>query len=251
MPSANERASGASDETVREALQQSPLSDQKKVETSNAGVVQAMLPQPRLIASASLPTSMVVHPTKHPDDSGKVLDRRFPGELEESFDHALSRIIQSSQTGKASLTGKGILFGPARLNSRRTVAFNGFRRGSHDDKLERDRRYGTVYTVIEEPNGYLVRLEMPRQIPASALKTLWDQPREMPDYIYTIALEKNALTIRAGVPDETLRRLAYISTSFPADFLTRIEFRVPVQTFVHRMREKMLEIIVFKAANSS
>jgi hypothetical protein len=38
-----------------------------------------------------------------------------------------------------------------------------------------------------------------------------------------------------------------VSSSFPADFTTRIEFGEPVGAFKHRMRDKVLEVIVLKA----
>ncbi len=250
MLSANKIVS-TPEKTVSDSVQQqAPVSDKGIVETDTIGASQTAEAQSRLAAAASLPSSMVVRPPNASKDSTNASDQRFSGELEMSFDHALTCIIRLSQTDKTSSAGKKTWFGRAGSKMRRTVAFDGFRHGSHDDKLERDRRYGTVYTVTEEQNAYFVRLEMPRQIPASALRTLWAQQREMPDYRYSIALEKNALTIKGGLPDETLRRLAYVSTSFPADFLTRIEFRLPVEGFVHRMREKMLEIIVFKAGST-
>lgn len=136
--------------------------------------------------------------------------------------------------------------GPKMRKSRRAVAFDGFRSSLHDDKIERDRRYGTVYTVIEHANGYLVRLEMPRRIPSSSLKRLWNLPDEMPDYDYNITLGDAVLSINASVRGEALRRLSYISSAFPADFVTRIEFSKPVSSFKHRLRDKALEIIVFK-----
>jgi hypothetical protein len=103
-----------------------------------------------------------------------------------------------------------------------------------------------VYTVDEQRNAYLVRLEMPRRLASSALRATWNMPREMPDYNYTIALTNNVLIVKASVPGEALRRLSYVSTSFPADFMTRIEFARLVDSFVHRLRDKVLEVIIFK-----
>ena len=128
----------------------------------------------------------------------------------------------------------------------RKVAFDGFEGTMHEDKTERDRRYGTVYTVGEYANAYLVRLEMPRKLPPSSLKRLWNLPDEMPDYDYNIVLGDAVLSINASVRGETLRRLSYVSSSFPADFATRIEFGKPVTAFKHRMRDKVLEVIVIK-----
>ncbi len=129
----------------------------------------------------------------------------------------------------------------------RKVAFDGFEGTMHEDKTERDRRYGTVYTVAEYANAYLVRLEMPRMLPPSSLKRLWNLPDEMPDYDYNIILGDNVIAISASVRGETIRRLSYVSSSFPADFTTRIEFGKPVSAFKHRMRDKVLEVVVLKA----
>ncbi len=140
-----------------------------------------------------------------------------------------------------------ILAGGSKLrSSQRKVAFDGFMSDLHDEKTERDRRYGTVYTVSEHANAYLVRLEMPRKLPASSLKRLWNLPDEMPDYDYNLALIDGVLTLSASVRGEALRRLCHVSSSCPADFTTRIEFAKPVTTFKHRLQNKLLDIIVVK-----
>jgi ferredoxin len=132
---------------------------------------------------------------------------------------------------------------------KRTVGFDGYTTDFYDEKVERDRRYGTVYTVEEHSNAYLVRLEMPRRIPASSLKRLWSLPDEMPDYDYNISLGDAILTISASLRGEALRRLSYISSSFPADSTTRIDFDEPAVGFKHRLRNKVIEIIVLKSRN--
>ncbi len=128
----------------------------------------------------------------------------------------------------------------------RKVAFEGYSIDVHDEKTERDRRYGTIYTIDEYANAYLVRLEMPRKIPASSLKRLWNLPDEMPDYEYNMALADGVLAVSASVRGDALRRLSYVSSSFPADFTTRITFAKPVNAFKHRLRDKVLETIVLK-----
>jgi hypothetical protein len=132
---------------------------------------------------------------------------------------------------------------------KRTVGFDGYTTDFYDEKIERDRRYGTVYTVEEHSNAYLIRLEMPRRIPASSLKRLWSLPDEMPDYDYNISLGDAMLTISASLRGEALRRLSYISSSFPADFTTRIDFDEPVTGFKHRLRNKVIEVVVLKSRN--
>jgi ferredoxin len=137
--------------------------------------------------------------------------------------------------------------GGAGRATERKVAFDGFETGSmHEEKTERDRRYGTVYKVAEYANAYLVRLEMPRRLPPSSLKRLWNLPDEMPDYDYNLLLGDNTLAVNASVRGEAIRKLSYVSSSFPADFATRIEFGNPVYAFKHRMRDKVLEVVVLK-----
>ncbi|MGH8012001.1 MAG: hypothetical protein ACREQ4_05840 [Candidatus Binataceae bacterium] len=192
-----------------------------------------------------------------------LVEKHFAGELEDDFSSVLER-VQPAPGRRASFdthelrVGRDSRIGPLgavglRLMRRRSprsddrhVAFDGFRTKLHDEKIERDRRYGTIYTVREELNAYLVRLEFPRRLPDSSLKRLWQLGDEMPDYEYSLTLERDALSVRAGVRGEAYRRLSYISASFPSDFLTRIQFDRPVMGFKHRLRDKVLELVVFK-----
>jgi len=218
-------------------------------------------PPVAFVAEPSLPVSMA----NSPDHVGHIQtatdEQRFDGELAESFETALSRV---KKVTPHSALMEALKRGLSRLLSARTndneeeltrtdlkVAFDGFRSELYDEKIERDRRYGTVYTVTEEDNAYLVRLEMPRRAPRSALKRLWDLPDEMPNYDYSLSLSDNVLSIRGAVPGEALRRLSYVSPSFPSDFMTRIEFAKPVSTFRHRLRDKNLEVIVFRREDRS
>lgn len=191
---------------------------------------------------------------------GPLAEKHFAGEMDCDFDSALRMVRAADGAPSRSAAGSrswlGRLLGGARdgriaTRQDRHVAFDGFRNPLHDEKTERDRRYGTVYTVAEHANAYLVSLELPRRIPASSLKELWRLPDEMPDYDYSITLHGNVLAIRAGVRGEAMRRLSYISASFPADFLTRIEFERPVTAFKHRLRNKVLEIVVIKAGTEA
>jgi hypothetical protein len=191
---------------------------------------------------------------------GPLEEKHFAGEMEGNFEEALIRVEPSGPPDRrrshrsiwgslVRLVGLDRLRGPA-TRADRHVAFDGFSNPMHDEKIERDRRYGTVYTVVEHANAYLVAIEMPRRIPNSSLKQLWKLPDEMPDYDYTVTLHESVLAVRAGVRGEAMRRLSYISASFPSDFLTRIEFDRPVASFKHRLHNKVLEIVVFKTAGS-
>jgi hypothetical protein len=194
---------------------------------------------------------------------GPLEEKHFPGEIGGNFDEALKTVAPSGPVSRragsrrgglrgilgslAELARAGRMRGPA-TRADRHVAFDGYRNPMHDEKIERDRRYGTVYTVVEHANAYLVSIEMPRRIPASSLKELWKLPDEMPDYDYTVTLHGNVLAVRAGVRGDAMRRLSYISASFPSDFLTRIEFGQPVASFKQRLRDQVLEVVVFKNA---
>lgn len=213
-------------------------------------------PAPPFVAEPSLPVSMENSPDDAKGIQAKIGERRFDGELEEDFASALSRVVKTTHRTallKALRRGLHRLISAKKSNDRheladteRKVAFDGFRSELYDEKIERDRRYGTVYTVSEEDNAYLVKLEMPRRVPNSALKRMWNLPDEMPDYDYSLSLSDGVLSIRGAVRGEALRRLSYVSSSFPSDFMTRIEFAKPVGAFRHRLRDKNLEIIVFK-----
>jgi len=184
----------------------------------------------------------------------------FPGETPESFESALARVelagVRISLAPRIlaairELISSGLRGRRERVQLRRMVAFDGFRNDLFEEKRERDRRYGTVYTVSEEVNAFLVRLELPRRMPKSSLKQAWELPDEMPDYACTLALADNLLSIRASLQDEARRRLSYVSSSFPSDFLTRIEFQTPVVSYKYRLRNKVLEIIVNKKPGAS
>jgi hypothetical protein len=193
------------------------------------------------------PISMVAQPAS---SSATPAVEPFPGESAEGFETALARLKPPARRrglrpGVLCLLGRN---GRGR-DRQRVVAFDGFRSALFEEKLERDRRYGTVYSVTEWQDAYMVRLEMPRQLPASALKEAWRLPDAMPDYAYRLGLQNQVLSMQASVANEAIRRLAYVSSSFPADFQTRIDFASAVSGFVHRLENKVLEVIVFKSAS--
>lgn len=224
----------------------------KAPELPKAAVERIASPPPRVEPPPTLPVSM----TARPSSAAPVGNAsQFPGELDESFENALARVRlrRARNCFVARVFGSIrnlILPGTGRtgeqLHLDRTVAFDGFRNDIFETKRERDRRYGSVYTVSEEVNAFLVRLELPRRMPESSLKQTWELPDEMPDYAYALDLADNVLCIRAGLPDEARRRVSYVSSSFPSDFQTRIEFPTPIEGYKHRLLDKVLEIIVYK-----
>jgi hypothetical protein len=218
-----------------------------------APMPQATTPAP------SMPVTMIVAPQEAITNVVELAPKHFPGELDGDFDELLRRVEFAPQEDfwtrrlARTLTQIWPFARQRRLPNRpedRHVAFDGFTVARHEDKLERDRRYGTVYTVTEARNAYLVRLEMPRRMPYSALKQTWKLPDEMPAYDYTISLGDDFLAIRAGLRGEAMRRAAYVSPSFPSQFLTQIDFARPVESFKHRMDGKSLEVIVFTRADA-
>src|SRR5216684_3003196 len=132
-------------------------------------------PPPPYQPIPSLPLSMIDSPADANEISNEVGAKRFPGELEDDFDTVLLRVeIAPRNRPLMRLLARPLThLLPRRMRARfeervhteRHVAFDGFRSDFHDDKTERDRRYGTVYTVSEEVNAYLVRLEFPRMLP--------------------------------------------------------------------------------------
>ena len=251
--SANTAASlnpGAKPMPQKSAAAAKPAITAKPVTPPKPAADKASTPLPPVEPQPSLPVSMIERPDSAACASGRSL---FPGELEESFESALARVeLAHARNSFAALIMGGIRhfipFGARRRSEsvHRAVAFDGFRNDLFEDKSERDRRYGTVYRVSEEVNAFLVRLELPRRMPQSSLKQTWQLPDEMPDYACTLSLTDNVLCVRAGLPDQARRRLSYVSSSFPSDFQTRIEFQTPVEGYKHRLRNKVLEIVVYK-----
>ncbi|MGH7787810.1 MAG: Hsp20/alpha crystallin family protein, partial [Candidatus Binatia bacterium] len=127
-----------------------------------------------------------------------------------------------------------------------SIGQDGFTDARFGDKLERERRYGEVYRLLEEPNGYLLQLEFPRVVPPSNTKAELGVPDVMPDYDYDIAFKNGVLTVRGSVPDPQVRKLAAVSSAFPPDFTQSIKLPSHVAGFRHRFIDKTLEIALPK-----
>jgi ferredoxin len=144
-----------------------------------------------------------------------------------------------------------LLFAPLtaalhRMNRQGAVPIDGFHGGSFEEKTERERRYGEIYTLQEQGNGYLLRLEFPRRVPPSALKEELGVPDEMPGYEYDLLLRNGFFVIKGSVADRNVRKLAAVSPAFPPDFTTNVELPAPVKAFKHRLRDKTLEVVLLK-----
>jgi len=127
-------------------------------------------------------------------------------------------------------------------------AFEGYYEtaGAFDDKRERERRYGEVYTLEDRPNGYLFRLELPRRIPPSGVKAELGLDDEMPDYALSLDLEGSALVVHGKVVDPRLRTVAATAPAFPPDFTTRVALAERCVGFVQRYESKVLRVILVK-----
>jgi len=135
--------------------------------------------------------------------------------------------------------------------SESTVGFDGFYGGQDhfDEKLERDRRYGSIYRVVDRDDAYILRLEFPRRLPPSSLADELRLPSEMPDYDYELSLRDGSFVVHGRVVDPQVRKLTGVAPAFPPEFTTRVPLRDPVSGFRHRYRDKTLEVILPKAGS--
>ena len=120
-----------------------------------------------------------------------------------------------------------------------------------DDKRERERRYGEVYTIEERPSGWLFRMELPRRIPPSGVKQELGLGDEMPDYDLTLTLEGSVFVVHGKVVDPRLRTIAATAPAFPPDFTTRIPLAERCLGFVQRCENKVLEVVLVKQSAAS
>ena len=129
------------------------------------------------------------------------------------------------------------------------VGFDGFYGGKahFDEKVERERRYGSIYKVVDRDDAYILRLEFPRRLPPSSLADELGLPPEMPDYDYELSLQDGAFVVHGRVIDPQVRKLTAVAPAFPPEFTTRVALRDPVAGFRHRYRDKTLEVILPKA----
>jgi hypothetical protein len=147
--------------------------------------------------------------------------------------------------------GKLVLALAGPRGAENTVGFDGFYGGREhfDEKLERDRRYGSIYRVIDRDDAYILRLEFPRRLPPSSLADELRLPPEMPDNEYDLALQDGAFVVHGRVTDPQVRKLTGVAPAFPPEFTTRVPLRDRVSGFRHRYRDKTLEVILPKAGS--
>jgi hypothetical protein len=71
---------------------------------------------------------------------------------------------------------------------------------------------------------------------------------DMPDYDYQLALADGGIVVHGKVIDPRVRRITGVAPAFPSEFTTRVPLGAPVSGFSHRYQDKMLEVILPKAA---
>lgn len=126
------------------------------------------------------------------------------------------------------------------------VPVDGFYEKGFVEKLERERRYGNVYTVEDWGDAYFVRLEFPRRVPDIALALKSGLPEEMPDYDYDLVLKDGYFIIKGRCPDKRIRGISSSVGAFPPEFTTVIPFKEKVDGFSHRRENKLLEVLLLK-----
>ena len=126
------------------------------------------------------------------------------------------------------------------------VPVDGFYSKGFVDKLERERRYGNVYTIEDRGGALLIRLEFPRVLPDIGLAKRPQLPDEMPDYDYDLALKDSQFIVKGKCTDERIRKISSSLGAFPPEFTTIIPLKQRVVGFAHRFENKLLEVFLLK-----
>ena len=126
------------------------------------------------------------------------------------------------------------------------IPFDGFYSTGFIEKLERERRYGNVYTIEDRGGALLLRMEFPRSLPDSGFLGGLQLPREMPDYDYDLALQNGEFIVKGRCADEQVRKVSSSFGAFPPEFTTVIPLRDRVTGFAHRCQNKLLEVLLVK-----
>ena len=127
------------------------------------------------------------------------------------------------------------------------IPVDGFYSDGFVDKLERERRYGNVYTVEDRGGAFLVRMQFPRWLPEIGVASRNQLPDEMPDYDYDLALKDGQLVIKGKCVDDNVRKISSSIGAFPPEFTTTIPFQQRISGFAHQFENKLLEVLLVKA----
>jgi hypothetical protein len=126
------------------------------------------------------------------------------------------------------------------------IPVDGFYSKGFVEKLERERRYGNVYTIEDRGGALLLRLEFPRWIPDIGLSSRKELPDEMPDYDYELALKDGQFIVKGKCIDERIRKISSSIGAFPPEFTTIVPMKEKVLGFVHHFENKVLQVFLLK-----
>jgi len=126
------------------------------------------------------------------------------------------------------------------------IPVDGFYSKGFVEKLERERRYGNVYTVEDRGGALFLQLEFPRRLPDIGLPNRQQLPDEMPEYDYDLALKDSQFIIKGRCTDERVRKISSSIGAFPPEFTTIIPLKERVVGFAHRFENKLLEVLLLK-----
>ena len=126
------------------------------------------------------------------------------------------------------------------------IPVDGFYSRGFVEKLERERRYGNVYTVEDRGGALFLRLEFPRRLPDIGLADRQQLPDEMPEYDYDLALKDSQFIVKGRCTDERVRKISSSIGAFPPEFTTIVPLKERVVGFAHRFENKLLEVLLLK-----
>ncbi len=126
------------------------------------------------------------------------------------------------------------------------IPVDGFYSKGFVEKLERERRYGNVYTLQDHGEALLLRMEFPRWLPDIGLANRARLPDEMPDYDYELVLKDGQLIVKGKCTDESVRKISSSVGAFPPEFTTVIPLQEKLLGFAHRFENKNLEVLLVK-----
>jgi len=130
------------------------------------------------------------------------------------------------------------------------IPVDGFYSKGFVEKLERERRYGNVYTVEDRGGAFLLQMEFPRWVPDIGLPSRSQLPDEMPDYDYDLALKNGQFIVKGKLTDERVRKISSSVGAFPPEFTTVIPLQERVLGFAHHFANKLLQVFLLKDKGS-
>lgn len=145
-----------------------------------------------------------------------------------------------------SIALRPLLTRQAGVVRRSPVPVDGFYAKGFVEKLERERRYGNVYTVEDRGSAYLLKMEFPQRVPDVDVPGRSELPDQMPDYDYDLILKDGHFIVKGRCPDDRIRGISSSIAAFPPEFTTSIALQEKVQGFCHHFENKLLEVLLLK-----